>query len=110
MPITLSYPDPYSVGTLSTAWAYCEQFSFNFGNKTGRFVYAIHADKTSAYSDKPPLKRVEINVYATAQNGLPSFDDLVAANQQAYGLLLPAVDNLALTRSEFAGGSIEVTS
>ena len=107
MPLNLSYPDPYSVGTLTTAWAYCEQFSLNFGNKSGRFVYAIHADKTSAYSDKPPLKRVEINIYATAQNGLPSFDDLVAANQQAYGLLLPAVDKLALTVSDFASATIE---
>ena len=107
MPLLLSYPDPYSVNTLATAWAYCSEFYTNFENKSAKLVFAIHADKTSAYSGKPPIRRITINIYSTAQHGLPSFDDLVVANSTAYGLLLTAVDALALTQPEFQGGTVD---
>jgi len=164
MPLITSTPDPFSVSTLSTAWAYCALFTLNFADKTGRLVYDIHSNKTAAYSGGLPIKSVEIAITPTGTpavygqpelispyvppvyetnvirepgtNGpddlgeteqvlvtpavdpvyseapliraaIPSFDELVVANQTAYGMLLSAVDTLALSQPEFADAHVE---
>lgn len=108
MPLICSVENPFAVGTLQQAWAYCSGFHLDFETKTGRLVYSIFADKASAYSGKPPIRTVEFPVSNSPDRpAIPAFDDLVAANATAYGLLLQSIDALALAQPEFAGGQAE---
>lgn len=108
MPITCTVENPFAVGTLQQAWAYCSGVHLDFATRTGRLVYSIHADKASAYSGKPPIRTVEFPISNTPYAPtIPAFDDLVAANATAYGLLLQSIDALALAQPEFADGQAE---
>lgn len=108
MPLNVSVQDPFSTNTLSNCWAYCSLFQMDFANHRGKLTYAIHADKASAYANKPPIKVVEFEITTAGTVTVPSFDTLLGQNQAAYASLLASVDTLALAQPFFAEATIEV--
>lgn len=107
MPLNVSVQDPFSTNTLTTAWAYCSLFQMDFANHKGRLTYAIHADKASAYANKPPIKVVTFEITTEGTATVPSFDTLLVNNQAAYTSLLTSVDTLALAQPVFEGATVD---
>lgn len=107
MPLNVSFQDPFSNNTLPNCWAYCSLFVMDFANHRGTLTYAIHADKASAYSGKPPIKVVTFEITTTGTDTVPSFDTLLTQNQAAYASLLTSVDNLALAQPIFDGATVD---
>jgi len=71
MPIIASVDNPFTSAQLASAWIYCRVASFDFGEKTGRLLYEVYADRESAYGGKPPLKTFEVILGTPAEYGSP---------------------------------------
>lgn len=110
MPLTdVSYVDKPTGESRTGGWSYAVLTNFDWEGKNARIVYVTYASRDAAYAGLPPVVApVEFLLGPVAgPDGLPGLPELVAQYAAAYETLLSAVDQLALTRPEFAGASVE---
>lgn len=62
MPLSMPYPNPYSIETLQNTYIWCSFLALDFASKSGRIVMSIHPDRDSAYAGKPPIATISYTI------------------------------------------------
>lgn len=110
MAIQLPFVDQ-ATGLSRTAYALVSRIVFDFMSMNGRIEYFVYASEQACIDKRTPLGFLTLDLPSQPSeeqggNPMPTLTELVTQNFAVWSALKETIDALALTRDEFAGGSI----
>lgn len=111
MAILATYINQYTGEDIADAYFWAASTAFDFARRRAKIVYHVHPTRDAAYAGRPPMGTVVLEVGERPGDpivdddggvvvpGLPSFDEMVAANAAAYAALAAALDDMAMTQT-----------
>lgn len=108
MGLNITYVNRFN-GDTEQGYAYAAATYFDWSGMIASIRYYIYPSYEAAQAGRPPIDQVVFDLPRLPPANpadCPSLAELIAINSAAYDNLAVAVDNFALTRPIFAGGSI----